>query len=115
MKVVMSFADVDISLSSFVSIGNFDGLHLGHREILKTVVTRACELGLQSVAMTFSPHPIRFLAPARSPRLISTLDQKIELMGGTDIDTLFIAPFDYAFSRLSPEHFVREYLIDGLR
>src|SRR6185295_14467972 len=101
--------------SSVVSIGNFDGLHLGHREILKIVVKRARELGAQSVAMTFSPHPIRFLAPERAPRLISTLDQKIDLMRRAGIDILFIARFDHAFSRLSPEHFVRQYLIDGLR
>jgi riboflavin kinase/FMN adenylyltransferase len=115
MKVATSLADAGTTPSSVVSIGNFDGLHLGHREILKTVVKRARELGVQSVAMTFSPHPIRFLAPDRAPRLISTLDQKIELMKSTGIDTLFIAPFDYAFSRLSPEHFVREYLVGGLK
>jgi riboflavin kinase/FMN adenylyltransferase len=115
MKVATSLADADISHPSVVSIGNFDGLHLGHREILKTVVERARQLGLQSVAMTFSPHPIQFLAPERAPRLISTLEQKIQLMSGTGIDVLFIAQFDHAFSRLSPEHFVREYLVDGLK
>ena len=115
MKVATSLADADISHPSVVSIGNFDGLHLGHREILKTVAKHASDLGLQSVVMTFSPHPIRFLAPDRAPRLISTLDQKIELIKGAGIDTLFIAQFDHAFSRLSPEHFVRQYLIDGLK
>ena len=115
MKVATSLGDADVSHPSVVSIGNFDGLHLGHREILRTVVRRAHELGVQSVAMTFSPHPIKFIAPDRAPRLISTLDQKIQLMSGTGIDLLFIAQFDEAFSRLSPEHFVREYLIDGLK
>ena len=115
MKVATSLADADVSHPSVVSIGNFDGLHLGHRQILKTVVERARDFGLQSVAMTFSPHPIQFLAPDRAPRLISTLDQKIRLMSGTGIDLLFIAHFDQAFSRLSPEHFVRQYLIEGLK
>ena len=115
MKVATSLADADVSHPSVVSIGNFDGLHLGHREILKTVVERARHFGVQSVAMTFSPHPIQFLAPDRAPRLISTLEQKIQLMRSTGIDVLFIAKFDHAFSRLSPEHFVREYLIDGLK
>src|SRR5215475_12551814 len=114
MKVATSLADADVSHPSVVSIGNFDGLHLGHRAILKTVVERARQVGGQSVAMTFWPHPIHFLAPDRAPRLISTLEQKIELMKSTGIDVLFIATFDHAFSRLSPEHFVREYLIDGL-
>lgn len=115
MKVATSLADADISHSSVVSIGNFDGLHLGHRKILKTVVNQARDFGVPSVVMTFSPHPIRFLTPDRAPRLISTLDQKIELIKGAGIDTLFIAEFDHAFSRLSPEHFVREYLIEGLK
>jgi riboflavin kinase/FMN adenylyltransferase len=115
MKVATSLADADVSHPTVVSIGNFDGLHLGHREILKTVVERARHLGVQSVAMTFSPHPIHFLAPDRAPRLISTLEQKIQLLRSTGIDVLFIAKFDHDFSRLSPEHFVREYLIDGLK
>jgi riboflavin kinase/FMN adenylyltransferase len=115
MKVATSLADADISHPSVVSIGNFDGLHLGHREILKTVVRRAKELGAQSVALTFSPHPIQFLAPDRAPRLISTPEQKIALIRETGIDLLFVAQFDHAFSRMSPEHFVREFLIDGLR
>src|SRR6185369_10757728 len=70
---------------------------------------------LQSVAMTFSPHPIHFLAPDRAPRLISTPAQKLELIKSTGIDVLFVVPFDHALSRMSPEHFVREYLIEGLK
>src|SRR5438876_1913725 len=115
MKIATSLADAEVSHPSVVSIGNFDGLHLGHREILKSVVRRARELGLLSVAMTFSPHPIRFLAPERAPRLISTLDQKIRLIEGLGVDVLFIAQFDEGFSRLSPEEFVQRYLIERLR
>ena len=114
MKVATSLADADISHKSVVSIGNFDGVHLGHQAILKRVVMRARELGLQAVAMTFSPHPIRYLAPARSPRLISTLEQKIQLIEALGIDLLFIAKFDEAFSRLSPEEFINKYLVHGL-
>src|SRR5437870_5489388 len=115
MKVATSLAEVDVSHPSVVSIGNFDGLHLGHREILKTVIERANRLRVQSVAMTFSPHPIQFLAPDRAPRLISTPEQKIQLMRDTGMDVLFIAAFNHEFARVSPEHFVREYLIDGLK
>jgi riboflavin kinase/FMN adenylyltransferase len=115
MKVATSLADADVSRPSVVSIGNFDGLHLGHREILKTVTDHARKRGLQSVAMTFSPHPIHFLAPDRAPQLINTPEQKIQQMRGTGIDLLFVAQFDHAFSRMSPEHFVRQYLVEGLR
>ncbi|HEY2382271.1 MAG TPA: bifunctional riboflavin kinase/FAD synthetase [Terriglobia bacterium] len=113
MKVVTSLAEAAISQASVVSIGNFDGLHLGHRRILETVVKRSRELGVQAAAMTFSPHPIRFLAPDRAPRMISTLDQRVRLIESTGIDLLFIAKFDLPFSRLLPEEFVRQYLIDG--
>src|SRR6266571_1583220 len=115
MKIATSLADAAVSHPSVVSIGNFDGLHLGHREILKSVVRRARELGLQSVAMTFSPHPTRFLAPDRAPRLISTLEQKIRLIENAGIDVLFLAHFDLSFSRLSPEEFIQQFLIDGLK
>jgi riboflavin kinase/FMN adenylyltransferase len=115
MKVATSLTDVDVSHPSVVSIGNFDGLHLGHREILQKVVHRARELGLQSVAMTFEPHPVRFLAPDRAPRMISTLDQKMRMIESVGIDVLLIARFDEPFSRLAPEEFIQRYLIDGLR
>src|SRR6266849_1249430 len=127
MKVATSLADVDVShpaerkrgsaqpQESVVSIGNFDGLHLGHQEILKTVVKNAKELGLRSVAMTFSPHPMRVLAPQRPLRLISTVEQKIRLLEKAGIDLIFLAHFDSAFSQLSPEDFIDKYLIHGLR
>ena len=115
MKVATSLADADVSHPSVVSIGNFDGLHLGHQEILKTVVKRSKELGVRPVAMTFSPHPIRFLAPSRPLQLISTLEQKIRLIESSGIDLLFLAQFDSAFSRLSPEEFIDKYLIQGLQ
>ena len=115
MKVITSLPDADLFQPSVVSIGNFDGFHLGHREILKTVVQRSRELGSQSIAMTFSPHPVRFLAPARAPKLISTLDQKIRLIERAGVDLLFIAQFDEAFSRLSPQDFIQRYLIEGLK
>jgi len=115
MKILTSLSDADSSQSSVVSIGNFDGLHRGHQEILKSVVKRAGALGLRSVAMTFAPHPIRFLAPEHAPKLISTLDQKIRLIENAGVDVLFLTRFDRAFSQLSPEDFIRQYLVEGLR
>ncbi len=115
MKVATSLADADISHPTIVSIGNFDGLHLGHQEILKMVLKRSKELGLQSLAMTFSPHPIRVLAPDRPLRLISTLEQKLRLIEKAGIDMVFVAQFDQAFSRLSPEEFIQKYLIQTFK
>jgi riboflavin kinase/FMN adenylyltransferase len=115
MKVATSLADADVSHPSVVSIGNFDGLHLGHQEILKSVVKRSKELGARSVAMSFSPHPMRVLAPGRPLRLISTGEQKIRLIESAGIDMLFLAHFDTAFSRLSPQEFIDKYLIHGFQ
>lgn len=115
MRMITSIAEAQPAVSSVVSIGNFDGVHRGHRAILDTVVRRARELGRRSVAITFSPHPIRFLAPYKAPKLISTLDQKIRLIESTGLDLLVVLNFDEKISRLSPQQFIADYLIRGLR
>ena len=115
MQVIASVEQADPAMPSVVSIGNFDGVHRGHRAILETVVRRARELGCRSVAMTFSPHPIRFLAPYKAPKLISTLDQKIRFIESTGIEYLIVLPFDEKLSRLSPQEFIARYLIERLR
>jgi riboflavin kinase/FMN adenylyltransferase len=114
MRVVTALSDAGPGVPSVVSIGNFDGLHLGHRAILDTVVRRARELDCQSVAITFSPHPIRFLAPYKAPKLISTLHQKIRLIETTGVGVLLVVNFDESFSRLSPQEFIEQYLLKGL-
>lgn len=117
MKVVSSLPDAANALAGracVLSIGNFDGLHVGHQTILQKVVQRAHEFGVAAVALTFEPHPIQVLAPHKAPRRISTPNQKAALIGSTGIDLLFALPFDVEFSRLSPDDFIRDYLVDGL-
>jgi len=117
MKVVSSLsaaADILAGSPCVLSIGNFDGLHLGHQAILKTVVRTARELALPAVAMTFEPHPIQVLAPDKAPRRISTPERKIELIEKCGIDLLFTARFDRDFAALSPDAFIQKYLIQGL-
>jgi len=117
MKIVSSLsaaADVLAGRHCVLSIGNFDGLHLGHQAILKTVVRRARDLGLPAVAMTFEPHPIQVLYPEKAPKRISTPERKIDQIEKCGIDMLFIIRFDRDFARLSADEFVRQYLIEGL-
>jgi len=114
MRVAFSLADAGPAESSVISIGNFDGLHLGHQAILQTVATRGAALGVRTAAVTFSPHPVHFLAPDKAPKLISTLEQKIRLIEGMGIDLLLVAKFDEAFSHLPPEEFIRQYIQEGL-
>ena len=115
MKVVHSLAEAQISGSSVVTIGNFDGLHRGHRSILERVRERARELGTISAAITFNPHPLRFLAPDRAPRPIATLDQKIRLIADIGINLLLVQDFNDHFSKLSPKEFIHAYLINHFR
>lgn len=96
---------------SVVTIGNFDGVHRGHREIFRQVTTRARELSAVSVVVTFSPHPLRVLRPDdRRFCLITTDEQKRELIGESDIDLLLVIPFTKEFSDLSADAFVRQIL-----
>jgi len=96
------------------TIGNFDGVHLGHRKILETVVSRAREAERGSFAITFEPHPMAVLRPDRAPRRIQTLRQKEETLEAIGIETLLVIPFTRDFSLTEPEDFVRELLGDRL-
>jgi riboflavin kinase/FMN adenylyltransferase len=114
MNVVQSLSDAVSSSPTVVTIGNFDGVHRGHRAILTEVCERAAALGARSVAITFDPHPLCEIAPERAPVPISTVEQRSRLIGMSPIDTLLIQPFNEAFRELSAEDFIQTFLIDGL-
>ncbi|MBI5515382.1 MAG: bifunctional riboflavin kinase/FAD synthetase [Deltaproteobacteria bacterium] len=90
-----------------LAIGNFDGVHRGHRYLLERVVERARALGGSSVALTFEPHPSRVLAPERASARLVSLDRKIELLAETGLDVTVAQRFDEPFSRLDPRAFVQ--------
>jgi len=98
-----------------VTVGNFDGLHVGHREILRIVTERARARGGESAVYTFEPHPRKVLRPADAPRLLTTLEQKLELIEGAGVDVVVVERFDAAFARRSAEEFVRDVLHARLR
>jgi riboflavin kinase/FMN adenylyltransferase len=93
-----------------LTIGNFDGLHLGHRAIMQTVIERAHALDGEAVVMTFDPHPRKVLRPDHAPRLLATLEQKLEVLEEIGVDVVIVETFDEQFARLDPEVFVREYI-----
>jgi riboflavin kinase/FMN adenylyltransferase len=93
-----------------LTVGNFDGLHLGHQSIMETVSLRAHALGGPAAAFTFEPHPRRVLHPDHSPKLLTTLEQKLELFEAAGVDVAIVEPFDLDFARLPAEDFVREIL-----
>ncbi len=96
-----------------VTIGNFDGVHLGHQQLFARVVASARQDGGMSVALTFDPHPLKLLSP-RGIRLISTTEQKIELIERAGVDALLIIPFTREMAATSAEDFVDDILLRKL-
>jgi len=103
-----------IPTKSVVTIGTFDGVHIGHRKILKKLILRAQEMNCESVVLSFFPHPRMVLQHDTSIKLLNTLDEKIKLMEELGVEHLIIHPFDQEFSNLSAEHFVKNILVDQL-
>jgi riboflavin kinase/FMN adenylyltransferase len=97
-----------------VTIGFFDGVHLGHREVLERTVELARERSLRSVAVTFDRHPREILTPDRVPRLLTTLERKIALIQQTGLEELVVLPFTRELANRSAEWFVEDVLVGGL-
>jgi riboflavin kinase / FMN adenylyltransferase len=99
---------------SVVTIGVFDGVHRGHQAIIGHAVKRAGDLGLQSVVMTFDPHPAEVVRPGSHPAVLTEAVRKAELIEQLGVDALCVVPFTPAFSQLSPEAFVHDVLVEAL-
>lgn len=112
LKTLHSITDANFNNKTIVTIGTFDGVHLGHRKILEKVVAQAKDSGMESVVLTFFPHPRMVLQEQNEIKLLNTITEKIQLLDKLGIDHLVIHPFDYAFSRLTAEEFVTSVLID---
>lgn len=97
-----------------VTIGTFDGVHIGHRKILERIIHSAQELDCNSIVLTFFPHPRMVLQEGSDVKLLNTMEEKIALLEEIGIDNLIIHPFDKEFSRLTAEEFVKEILVDKL-
>jgi riboflavin kinase / FMN adenylyltransferase len=99
---------------SVVTIGVFDGVHRGHQAIIGHAVKRARDLGLQSVVMTFDPHPAEVVRPGSHPAVLTEPVRKAELVESLGVDALCVVPFTPAFSQLPPEAFVHDVLVEAL-
>ena len=97
--------------NAVITIGNFDGVHIGHQALFHAVIEKADAIGGTSAAMTFEPHPIRVLKPNGHPPLITLYRQKIELIASTGIDVLFGVPFTLEFAAVPARQFVEELLV----
>jgi riboflavin kinase/FMN adenylyltransferase len=97
-----------------VAIGVFDGVHRGHQRTIGYAVDRAAALGLESVVMTFDPHPSEVVRPGSHPAILTEQARKAELIESLGVDVLCVVPFTQAFSMLSPEEFVHDVLVENL-
>ena len=97
--------------NAVITIGNFDGVHIGHQALFHAVIEKADAIGGKSVAMTFEPHPIRVLKPNGHPPLITLYRQKVELIASTGIDVLFGVPFTLEFAAIPARQFVDDLLV----
>jgi riboflavin kinase / FMN adenylyltransferase len=98
-----------------LTIGNFDGTHIGHQKIFGRVRDVAAANGWKAGALTFDPHPTRVVAPARAPKLLTTPEQRAATMGQFGIEEVLILPFDRQIASLSPEEFARRMLVEALQ
>jgi riboflavin kinase/FMN adenylyltransferase len=101
--------------SSAVALGTFDGVHLGHRAILRTALTQARTSGIEAVACTFDRHPMEVLQPDRAPRPITTLDERLALVGETGVDAVVVLSFTRELAAIEAEAFVKDVLLGRLR
>lgn len=100
---------------SVVTLGNFDGIHLGHQALIGGAVADARRLNIQSIVLTFEPHPLKALAPLRAPQMLLTHRDKMQLLQSLGVDMVVIQKFDMSFAQLKAEQFVRSILVETLK
>lgn len=114
MQVFKKLSDVKFSRDTVLTLGTFDGVHLGHQQIINSVVDKARQLKMRSFVLTFDPHPRKILSKDNKVYLLSLLEEKIKLFSKFGVENLFVVNFTKEFSQLSPEEFINEYLVNGI-
>ena len=116
MQISRHMGDPGLRLErSVVTLGNFDGIHLGHRALIGGAVAEAKQLGVPSVVLTFEPHPLKVLAPERAPKMLLSHKDKMQLLQSLGVDVVVVQHFDLSFAKLGAEEFVRVILADRLK
>ena len=111
MRVYEGSAELgDLASGCVLTVGNFDGVHLGHQSLLRAVIERGQALGQQTALYTFDPHPRKVLSPEGSPQQLMTWDQLARALQRAGIDVLIREPFTREFASLTPEAFLRDII-----
>ena len=111
IRVFHGFGALPRFVHPVVTVGSYDGVHRGHRALIERLVAEARAAGGESIVLTFDPHPRVTLGRGEGLRLLTTLDEKIALLGELGVDNVIVIPFDRAFSALTGAEFVDRYLI----
>lgn len=115
MKTIQDISNYKPSdKKTILTLGTFDGVHVGHRTIIEKVIEEGKKKNLESIVLTFFPHPRMVLQQDDSLRLLNTIDEKAELLEKLGLDTLIVHPFSQEFSRLTAEEFVKDVLVNQL-
>jgi len=114
LKIIDKFNTFSVSGDTVVTIGTFDGVHLGHQKIIERLKNVAKEKGLKSVILTFFPHPRMVLQSGVDIKLLNTIEERQDILSSLGVDYLVIKKFTKDFAKLSAEHYVKEFLVDGL-
>ena len=113
MTIVYDSKEMERPIDKCVmTIGNFDGIHIGHQKIFKKVKEKAQEIGGTSAIYTFDPHPLSVFQPERSPFLITTFDEKVELIDKVGLDLIVCESYTREFADIDPDQFVEAILVN---
>jgi len=116
MKVIQGLENLQKDFKNLVlTLGSFDGMHLGHQKVIGKVVNRAKEIKGTSMVITFHPHPRRIINKKKQPLLLTVTEQKLKLISSLDVDVCLVIDFDKNFSRMSPREFVVKVLQERLK
>ena len=116
MKVIYGIGKVEQKIRNAVlAIGVFDGLHIGHQKLIKAAVKKAVEIGGSAIVMTFSPHPVQVLKPDQSLPFVVSLPHRLKLIERLGVMTCIVVHFTKRFSKLTPQRFVKRYLVNHIR
>lgn len=116
MQIIRHIDDPALAFEgSSVTLGNFDGIHVGHQALIKSAVDDAVHFGVRSAVLTFEPHPLQVLVPERAPKMLLTHKDKMQLLQSLGVDCVVIQQFDRSFAAIGAEQFVGKFLVERLR
>ena len=111
MRIYQDLSEVSYNINTVVTLGTFDGIHIGHKKIIGEVVRKASDLGGRSFVVTFSPHPRNVISGSDHVKLLSTPAEKAKLLEEFGVQNLLIVKFTKEFSQLGPDKFIENYRI----